>query len=446
MHIFPQLRKLEEKYSAEMAVVGVHSAKFTAEKATNSVRKAILRYEIGHPVVNDLDFEVWQRYAVRAWPTLIFVDPEGKVVGKHEGEISHDAFDQFIGEMVTRFDEQGLIDRRPLHFRLERDKAKERPLAFPGKVLADAPSQRLFVADSNHNRVVIASLDGRVRDVVGTGEKGLVDGSFDHAQFNDPQGMALDGETLYVADTNNHAIRRVDLVNKRVDTLAGTGEQASMFHAGGSGLSTALNSPWDVALSDGTVYIAMAGFHQLWRLDLETREVVPHAGSGRERIEDGPLDMAALAQPSGIVTDGSKLYFADSETSAVRTADISRTGRVASIVGQHLFTFGDVDGTGDQVRLQHPLGIDLHDGVLYITDTYNNKVKRVFPATRGATTLVGTGSPGYKEGPGLSAEFDEPGGLSVARGNLYIADTNNHAIRIVDLTSCEVSTLELTGL
>jgi hypothetical protein len=446
MHVFPQLRELERKYSAEMVVIGVHSAKFTAEKATNSVRKAILRYEIGHPVVNDHDFDVWQRYAVRAWPTLMFIDPQGKVVGKHEGEIVLDAFDEFIGEMVARFDEQGSIDRRPLSFKLERDKEEERQLSFPGKVLADASSDRLFIADSNHNRVVIASLRGEVLDVVGTGEKGLVDGGYNSARFDDPQGMALDDDSLYVADTKNHAVRRIDLGSKEVETLAGTGEQASMFHAGGSGLSTALNSPWDLALNDGNIYIAMAGFHQLWRLDLETQEVVPHAGSGRERIEDGPLDIAALAQPSGIVTDGSKLYFTDSETSAVRTADMSRSGRVATIVGQHLFTFGDVDGVGDEVRLQHPLGIDLHDGVLYITDTYNNKVKTVFPATRDTVTLLGTGSPGHKDGPGLSAEFDEPGGLSIADGMLFIADTNNHAIRTADLASCEVATLELNGI
>ena len=190
----------------------------------------------------------------------------------------------------------------------------------------------------------------------------------------------------------------------------------------------------------------MAGFHQLWKLDLTTKEVTPHAGSGRERIVDGPLALAQLAQPSGIATDGDKLYFTDSETSAVRTADLSSGGRVSSIVGKDLFTFGDVDGTGDEVRLQHPLGIDLHDGVVFITDTYNNKVKRIFPNTRGATTLLGSGDPGHKDGPGRVAEFDEPGGLSVAGGSIYIADTNNHAIRVADLQSQNVTTLDLMGI
>ena len=445
MHVFPQLRKLERKYAAELQVIGVHSAKFTAEKDTQNVRKAILRYEIDHPVVNDYDFEVWNQYTAHAWPTLIFIDPEGKVIGKHEGEVAVEPFDDVLADMVGQFDAKGLLDRRPLSFKLERDIERERSLSFPGKVLADEKSGRLFVADSNHDRLVVLSIEGDLVDVIGSGEKSMVDGDYGQASFNDPQGMDLDGDTLYVADTKNHAVRRVDLKKKQVETIAGIGEQAMMFHGGGEGPTTALNSPWDVTRSGDTLYIAMAGFHQLWRLDLKTLEVRPHAGNGRERIVDGALDSAQLAQPSGIVTNGQKLYFTDSETSAIRAADLDGGVSVSTIVGLHLFTFGDVDGTADDVRLQHPLGIDLHDGVLFITDSYNNKVKRVFPATRGATTFLGSGEPGHKDGPGLLAEFHEPGGLSVAGGKLYIADTNNHAIRVADLQSQQVDTLELKG-
>ena len=446
MHVFPQLRKLEKKYSAEIAVLGVHSAKFTAEKSTENVRQAILRYEIEHPVVNDKDFEVWQQYAVRAWPTLMFVDPGGKVIGKHEGELTFDGADEFIEKLLLEYDELKILDRRPLEYHLEREKELERPLSYPGKVLADAESKRLFVADSNHNRIVIASFDGEVLDVVGDGEKGLADGGYGAAQFNDPQGMALDGDGLYVADTKNHAIRHIDLANKHVKTIAGIGEQAAMFHDGGTAPGIALNSPWDLALHEGTLYIAMAGFHQLWRLELDTMEVRPHAGSGRERIVDGPHEMAALAQPSGITTDGQKLYFTDSETSAIRTADLGREGAVSTIVGLDLFTFGDLDGVGDDVRLQHPLGIDLANGELIIADTYNNKIKTISPAERTAKSILGAVEAGHADGPGDDARFHEPGGLSIADGHLYIADTNNHAIRVADLQSRQVTTLELRGL
>ena len=446
MHVFPQLRKLEEKYSNELVVVGVHSAKFTAEKDTENVRKAILRYEIEHPVANDSDFVIWQTYAVRAWPTLMFVDPRGKVIGKHEGEIVLDPFDNIIAEMVREFDADGLIDRRPMSFKLESEREWERPLSFPGKVLADAGSGRLFVADSNHNRVLVATLDGEVTQVIGSGERGHSDGPAHDARFDDPQGMALDGDALYVADTKNHSIRKVALDTGRVETIAGVGEQAMRFHAGGDGPSTALNSPWDLELRDGTLYVAMAGFHQLWRLHLDTGEVRPHAGSGRENIVDGPLDSAQLAQPSGIASIGGKLYFTDSETSAIRAADVDPGGRVQTVVGQGLFTFGDADGVGDDVRLQHPIGIDAEDGVLYITDSYNNKIKRVYPDTRGCTTMLGSGAAGHKDGPAREAEFYEPAGVSAAAGKLYVADTNNHAIRVADLETGDVETLDLRGL
>ena len=441
------MRKLEKKYADELVVVGVHSAKFNAEKSTQNVRQAILRYEIEHPVVNDVDFKVWHKYSVRAWPTLMFIDPEGKIIGRHEGEVAFDTFDGVVGEMVRQFDGRGLFNRSPLVFKSEREKETDGPLSFPGKVLAHAGSGRLFIADSNHHRLVVADMEGRVHYVIGGGEAGLLDGGYEEAQFNDPQGMALSGEdTLYVADTKNHAIRKVDSANQNVKTIAGTGEQAAMFHDGGSGLSTDLNSPWDLAVHEEALFIAMAGFHQLWKLDLSTMEVRPHAGSGREGIVDGSLRSAQLAQPTGIVADGSRLYFADSETSSVRVAAVDGGGRVDTIVGRDLFTFGDVDGVGNKVRLQHTQGIDLHDGALFVADTYNNKVKTISPENREATSFLGSGDPGHRDGVGDLAEFYEPSGLSVAGGKLYIADTNNHSIRVADVTTRDVATLELTGL
>ena len=444
MHVFPQLRKLERKYRDELAVIGVHSPKFTSEKDTENLRMAVLRYQVEHPVVNDAGFAVWGLYSGRAWPSMVFIDPHGKVIGKHEGEITFEQFDPIIGQMVEEFDGKGLIDRSPLSHRLEEEGASA--LSFPGKVLADETSGRLFIADSNHNRIIVATPEGEVTRVVGSGEAGMEDGDFQKARFERPQGMALDGGSLYVADTENHAIRKVDLANGVVETVAGTGRQAMGFGQGGEALSTDLSSPWDLTLYQGTVYIAMAGIHQLWALDLNAKQTRPYAGNGRESPIDGPLLSASLDQPSGITTGGVVLYFADSEASAIRTAHLSESGHVTTIVGQDLFVFGDVDGTGDEVRLQHPLGIDHHDGVLYIVDSYNNKIKQVFPQSRVVTTFLGAGEAGHRDGEGSQALFHEPGGLSGAGSRLYVADTNNHAIRVADLNTGVVSTLELRGL
>ena len=444
MHVFPQLRKLEEKYAAELVVVGVHSAKFNAEKATDNVRRAIMRYEIEHPVINDADFIVWGQYAARAWPTLMFIGPDGKVVGKHEGEFPIETLDNVLGNMIAEYDSQGLIDRRPLDVKLERDKARERPLSFPGKVLAT--SHGLFIADSNHNRILWTDLLGSVTAVIGSGERGLMDGTASQAAFYDPQGLDLDWPTLYVADTKNHAIRAVDLESLEVTTLAGTGEQAQGVHRGGNGRFVALKSPWDVHKSGHALYIAMAGFHQIWKLDLDSRALSVHAGNGRERIVDGPLAHAELAQPSGITSDGETLYFADSETSSIRQASIDPLGSVETLAGLDLFTFGDVDGTGDEIRLQHPIGIDLYLGDLWIADTYNNKIKQLCPDIKGCKTMFGSGEPGFSDGRGDEVRLHEPAGVSLYNAKLYIADTNNHAIRVADLATSQVRTLEITGI
>ncbi|MEN3332921.1 MAG: hypothetical protein V7641_2286 [Blastocatellia bacterium] len=449
MHIIPQLKKLEKKYPDELVVIGVHTAKFTTEKETDNIRQAILRYEIEHPVINDKDHTVWSEYTVRAWPTLMLIDPAGKVVGRLEGEGGFEALDQYIARMIAAFDAKKQLDRRPLRLALERHRAPAGLLAFPGKVLADEKTRQLFISDSNHNRIVVVSLaDNAVKETIGAGDIGFGDGDYNSATFNHPQGMAFDAaaNTLYVADTENHALRAVDLSKRTVTTIAGTGEQSrEVVTFGGQGRQIALNSPWDLTLHDGLLYIAMAGPHQLWRMNPKTGGITPYAGTGREGRLDGPLDKAALAQPSGITNDGKKLYFADSEVSSIRAADLDPAGQVSTIVGEDLFEFGDRDGRGEEVRLQHPLGVVYHEGWLYVADTYNNKVKRVSPGQRTSETFAGTGESGLADGAGV-AKFDEPGGVTVAGGKLYVADTNNHAIRVVDLQTRRTETLQLKGL
>jgi thiol-disulfide isomerase/thioredoxin len=447
MHIIPDLKKLEAKYANQLVVIGVHSAKFTTEKGTDNIRQAILRYEIEHPVVNDRDLDLFlNQYAVNSWPSLVLINPKGKIVGQQSGEGIYDLFDRIIGEMATYFRGKGELNEKPITYRLEKSLAPPSLLSFPGKVLADEKGNRLFISDSNHNRIIVTSLDGMVLDVIGDGAIGNRNGSFAEAEFNHPQGVALDGETLYVCDTENHLIRRVDLKARTVETLVGTGQQARRFNEPGTGTSVALNSPWDALVHGGMLYIAMAGPHQLWVVDLKTREARPYAGSGRENHTDGPLLSAALAQPSGVTTDGKSIFFADSEISSIRAAALSPGGSVTTIVGEGLFDYGDIDGVGDKVRLQHPLGVVYVGGKLYVADTYNHKVKVLEIQKRESQTFAGTRERGTKDGERLKAQFNEPGGISATSQNLFVADTNNHLIRRIELKSGAVSTLELKGL
>lgn len=450
MHILPDLKYLEHKYGKQLVVIGVHSAKFQNEKDTDNIRRAVMRYEIEHPVINDGEMVLWRKFGVNSWPTLVLIDPEGFYCGHVSGEGQRALLDQVIGKVAAYHRKKGTLDETPVQFKLERDKAEPTPLRFPGKVLADAAKDRLFISDSNHNRIIITSLAGKVKEIIGTGAIGKTGGTYDKTTFDHPQGMALNGETLYVADTENHMIREIDLTKKTVKSISGTGEQ-SQFRSKGGGLSTALNSPWDLVYIKGKLYVAMAGPHQMWVADLNAKTIKPYAGSGREDILNGSLlTDAALAQPSGVATDGKFLYVVDSEGSAVRRIPLDGKGNVETIVGtsdlpngQSLFMFGDKDGKGDEARLQHPLGIVFHDGKLFVADSYNHKIKKVDPKENTLETYLGDGIAGDRLDP---PRFSEPAGLTVAGNTLYVADTNNHRICTVDLQTGKVAVLAIDGL
>ena len=418
-------------------MLGVHSPKFPAERETANLREAVHRYRIEHPVVNDRDFTVWQLFGGRAWPTLLFIDPEGRVVGKHEGELPFEQLDALVGGMLKEFGQRRLLDPAASGITLDQIRAPERALSFPGKVLATGDA--LFIADSNHHRIMQASLEGVIQRTFGSGEPCLRDGPTETAAFQQPQGMALNGSLLYVADTENHAIREVRLDSGDVSTVAGTGAQATTADRGAAS-STALSSPWDLAMDGAILYIAMAGFHQLWILDLHSGQVSPWAGTGREGLRDGALESAWFAQPSGLALKAGHLYVADSEASAIRDIDL-KARQVRTLVGEDLFVFGDQDGEADQVRLQHPLGIAVHSGSLYLADSYNNKIKRLDPNGRSVTTWLGGGTAANPDGSAVAPSFREPGGVSAGVRGLYIADTNNHRIALADWDGVTVQTI-----
>ena len=354
------------------------------------------------------------------------------------------------------------LDDKPFQASLESAKLAATPLRFPGKILADEAGKRLFIADTNHNRIVVTDLDGKLIKVIGSGVYGANDGTLENAEFRHPQGMALVGaresnrEQLYVADTENHLIRRVDLQAGEVTTVAGTGQQSTSAFPGndkGGKLpkklgrkprSTPIASPWDLWWSGEHLYIAMAGPHQIWRMDTEEKSIGPYAGNGREDIVDGPLipsqayalDACSFAQPSGLASDSKNLFVADSEGSSIRVVPLDGKSSVTTLIGtsnlpsRRLFTFGDRDGATTQSLLQHPLGVAFHRNKLYVVDTYNNKVKVVDMSKGQVTSLIGGPKSGASDSPPL---LDEPSGLAVAGNRLYIADTNNHAIRVWDL-------------
>ncbi len=459
LHVIPVLEQVEKKFADEVVVIGVHSAKFENEGQTENLRQIVQRYGIHHPVINDKDFEVWGDYDARAWPTIAIVNPRGNWLIRQSGEIPFETFDTYLSGMINYFDslDEDVIDRTPLELALEGAGDPGTALLYPGKVLADEASNRLFIADSSHNRIIVATLDGReVLDIIGTSGRGLNDGDFDSATFDKPQGMALDGDLLYIADVNNHAIRVADLAARTVSTIAGNGimgRQRIQFGVPiADPLSVSLRSPWDLEFDDdGTLHVAMAGTHQLYIYQPDSGQLYPSVGNGREaNLNDVSLANSELAQPSGLYYAGDgKLYFADSESSTIRLADFANdmVTVVSGTDANHLFQFGDVDGALGINRLQHALDVQgAPSGDLYIADTYNSRIKVIRAGDTATNTVYGLGGlGGYADGDAAVAEFDEPGGLSYANGALYVADTNNHVIRTIDLDAGLVDTLEFSN-
>jgi DNA-binding beta-propeller fold protein YncE len=445
MHLLPELAALEEKYAGQPVLfIGVHSPKFSYEQQATNVQQAIARYGIRHPVVNDPELLLWRRIGISGWPTIILLSPAGEIFAAFSGEGSGAAIDADLRKGLRIFADE-LIAGPPL---VTAAAPRGGPLLFPGKIAAT--SDRLFIADSGHNRILVTDFEGQIVETIGSGHYGLINGPFQTACFSRPQGLSLQNERLFIADTESHTIRLADLKSKRVTTTVGTGVQGHDRIGEELGRRQPLNSPWDLALRDDLLFIAMAGLHQLWIHELSSGQTFAWSGTGAEAREDG-LE-AAWAQPSGLALEDHLLYVADSESSSIRVIDLD-TLLVETLAGgdmlhpYNLFAFGDREGSGFQARLQHPLGVAywFRANRLVVADSYNHQIKLLDPETSHLERWVGSGQSGHVDGDGRLAQFWEPSGLAFSADEslLFVADTNNDAIRCIDTASGVVSTIEV---
>ncbi|KOT76794.1 alkyl hydroperoxide reductase / thiol specific antioxidant / Mal allergen [Streptomyces rimosus subsp. pseudoverticillatus] len=382
LHVLDELRELEERHRDTVVIIGVHSPKFVHEAEHQAVVDAVERYEVEHPVLDDPELATWKQYAVRAWPTLVVIDPEGYVVAQHAGEGHAHAIETLVGELEAEHEAKGTLRRGDGPYVPPEPVATD--LRFPGKALR-LPGGTFLVSDTTRHQLVELAADGEtVLRRIGSGERG-----FGADAFSEPQGLALlpDGKVA-VADTVNHAIRTFDPETGEVATVAGTGKQWWQGSAtSGPAREVDLSSPWDVAWWQDRLWIAMAGVHQLWTYDPATETVEAAAGTTNEGLVDGPAAEAWFAQPSGLAAAGDRLWVADSETSAVRWLDTDLV--VHTAVGTGLFDFGHRDGDAAQALLQHPLGVTaLPDGSVAVSDTYNHALRRYDPATGEVSTLA----------------------------------------------------------
>ncbi len=447
MHVIPDLKYLEEKFGDDLTVIGVHSAKFQNERDSENIKNAILRYGIEHAVVNDFDFSIWQRFGVRAWPTFMLINPRGTIEATYSGEGNRDEAEADITRLIEKYKGQYVTAKLPIA--LEKDKQPESVLRFPGKLDSYSENQ-LVVSDSGNHRVLLVDVapDAASASIVtriGSGREGYKDGSFEEAEFRRPQGVlaSRDGSFIYIADTENHALRVADMKARTVTTLAGTGRQGYERRASNApALSTPLASPWDLAFypNEKHIAIAMAGTHQLWSYDILTKTLSVIAGNGQESIDDGLYPNNSLSQPSGFSVWDGKLYFVDSETSSLR---VFENGKVTTLIGSGLFDFGYKEGKRGEALMQHALGVYADASGVYIADSYNHSLRRYDMEAKTLSNYAGHNVRGNDNGPLAQASFNEPNDIALLGGKFYVADTNNNAIRAIDRKTGAVSTLAM---
>jgi thiol-disulfide isomerase/thioredoxin len=427
IQIIPTLRRVEDKYPDKVVVIGVHSPKFANEKNAHSVKDAIRRYELRHPIIHDPDMTIWRAYGVQAWPTLVVIGADGKIAGSIPGEPDPDRFVAAIDKLVADSSKAGTLKPAALDLALIPE-PKERYL-FPGK-LKPVPGhdKRWALADGGHNQIVLLDDNGKELERYGSGEAGLLDGAKRAAHFDHPQGLIASSDAIFVADTENHAIRRIDLVTGAVTTLAGTGKRGTQLGAAEPGRTRALASPWDLEKKGDELFFANAGTHQIGVLDLKSGTVATLAGTGEEGLRDGRAASASMAQPSGLAlsADGKTLYVADSESSAVRAIALSKDPQIVTLVGAGLFDFGWVNGDFQKARLQHPLGVAVDGDDLLVADTYNSAIRELELAKHevvdfdgGKFTCVDPVCIPTREPAGIVADTPD---------RILLVDTGNHRI------------------
>ena len=428
-NLLEDLRNVHGKHADGVSVYGIHTPKFDAERSSRLLLKAINRLGVRFPVAHDPAYVTWQHYGVRAWPSVAVVDTKGQLVEIVSGDLQRDTLDALVSRLL---EEAGANDHRVYETAQPSLKPEPRlPLCFPSGLAVT--QNHLYVSDTGHHRILECSLDGRILRQFGSGSPGFLDGGSAECSFQSPRGITVMKDTLYVADTGNHALRRVRLLDGDVDTLAGngragnpTGEMQSLPS------DMPLNAPWDVAGAFDRLYLAMPGTQQIWEFDLGKRSLRPIAGSGRLALADGVGASAAFAQPGGLALVQQTLYVADSAGSAIRSVQLANGG-VQTLVGHGPFDFGDQDGTRSAARLQYPLALalDPRSPLLWIADTYNDTLKML---------RLGGGDLRRYE---LNYRLHEPGAIAASPGALWVANTSAHEVLRIDLDTGSVRRLPI---
>ena len=405
---------MRRRYPEQLHVVAIHVPRFDHERDAQRVLRRLQRHPVDLPIAHDADWVMWQYYGVEAWPTVVLIDGEGRVRERIVGDAPVRELDGAITRLRNEAVPQS-VNEEPIELRRVRE--PDHTLKFPIGI-AVGP-QYLYVVDSGHHRVLECELNGRIRRQFGSGGQGFIDGPMELAAFMHPQGLCLQRDALYVADTGNHAVRRIKLSTGDIDTLIGAGRPGTPTPGRVTDpRSVALDQPRAVAVSpSNALCIATLGDNRIWTYDLGTQEMKLLAGSGALDVVDGEGEAAAFAGPCNLAIVQQILYVCDELGSAVRSVH-TRTRQVSTLLGQDAWQFGNLDGSRAEALMQQPQAIAL-DGatpVLWVVDSGNDRL---------CALRLGGGELGTIN---LPQRLHAPAGMCVSGGVVWIADTDAHAV------------------
>ncbi|MDR6095086.1 hypothetical protein [Stenotrophomonas sp. SORGH_AS_0321] len=416
----------QSRHPGRLQVLVLQVPRFDFEREEAASLKLLRRQGLHSIALLDSDWDGWRRFGVTAWPTIVLMDVYGRESSRLVGLGQPGELDRALNELCGSVQPSAFEPLRELH------PEPRLPLCFPTGLAVT--TERLYIADSGHHRVLECTHGGRVVRQFGQGTPDFMDGGAQEAAFNRPQALVVERESLYVADTGNHALRRINIITGQVDTLCGSGRPGEPLEGQvNDPRSVALNHPTGLALADNELHVAMAGDNRIWSYHLGQRRLTRRAGSGAIDQRDGSGNVAAFAQPTGLAVVQQALYVADALASSIRCVQL-RGDLVQTLIGQGVWNHGSEDGPRDRASLQFPQAIALSPDapLLWIADAGNGRLRTL---RLGGGELVTQALPRRLHGPA---------GLAVGSGAVWIAETDAHAVLRFDPASGVLSDVPIT--
>lgn len=436
-----ELSKLQSEFPHIRVIISLN-AKFDYPSTESEVLFELEKRQIPLPVYIDRGFELWECMGVEFWPTTMFFGPQGSLLETREGRLDLDEIRMALPEVMNRLAPAMDKNPEPFYGMPPGRWNKRTVLEYPAGLAVNERESMIFVSDLLGDRIIGLTKDGNVMYCIGNGEEGFKDGTLEQATFNGPRGLALDRENfiLYVADSENHAIRKVDLMNDEVSTMMGTGRPPRKMPQKVVGPNASITTPADLLLIGHDLYITMLGSNQIWKMDLRTEVAEPIAGTGEFGYSEGKALESDLATPSGLAEDISgALFFTEAQASSLRYLDEDQVKRS---VGDGIFSFGYADGKKEEIKMRYPNGIVNHKKTIYLADTYNNCIRAIEPFKDKSETIAGNPEKsGYRNG--FTPLFNQPMDVEVLDNTLIIADAGNGAIRTFNLETAEAGSIAL---